>query len=101
MRTPGNQQLRDLQSIISGLFYLSEESFRCGLESVSAQLRRSIMQIIADAHTQDMSEHAPDVMGEQEILELFSFLDVIRGMDEGQKQETLRLLQQSSLRDIH
>jgi hypothetical protein len=95
------EQITELKSILAGIFYLAEESYRFGLERIGAILRDSIFTIQADLNKSNVKGVTGDLLTKEDFEELFEFLETIRPLSKENKIKVLKLMSEETLKEIH
>lgn len=94
------EQMDDLESIVAGLYYLADESHRCGLDYASRIFRASIVLIEDDIKNGHRTIEAHENLSHS-LLEIVGLLDIMDKLPLHKKRQVLDLLESGSLKEIH
>jgi hypothetical protein len=90
----------DLESIVAGLYYLADESHRCGLDYASRIFRASIVLIEDDIKNGNRITEEYENLSHS-LLEIVGLLDIMDKLPLHKKRKVLEMLESGSLKEIH
>jgi len=92
----------NIQSILKGLFFLAEESFRSHFDDVGLRLRRSLLDVTKIVEESGELDRDDSWICSEDLEELFNLLDITRNFSEEQRATALAIIEEhASCSSIH
>lgn len=90
---------KDVESIIAGIYYLSAESYRCGLDRIGSLLRASISYI-----EQDLEEEGDGKISSftdtSALLRLLDLINILKDLPLDKKRDLLAMFEERNV-NVH